>query len=118
MIRLCRACEGWHSLEEAWPSACSSHFQAATARSDLPHPMVISDSLDGLQSMVDGQRYDSKSALRASYKRAGVMEVGNDIDATLKLAAQKPDRPKVTKREIHSALQKVKQGYRPNLPAD
>lgn len=40
---------------------------------------VIEDTIPGgLESMVDGKIYDSKSALRAHYKRAGVIEKGND----------------------------------------
>jgi hypothetical protein len=78
MQRLCRACADWHSLDEPWPSACASHFRVRSARSDLPRPTVISDSLDGIQSMVSGERFDSKSELRRHYKANGVIEVGNE----------------------------------------
>lgn len=40
--------------------------------------MVISDALDGLQSMVSGERFDSKSDLRRHYRANGVVEVGNE----------------------------------------
>lgn len=77
--RLCRACGGWHELGNPWPRECVGHFAVRTsARSDLPRPMVISDSLDGLQSMVSGERFDSKSDLRRHYKANGVVEVGNE----------------------------------------
>lgn len=118
MKRLCRVCNDWHSLDDPWPPTCAGHFRSNNARSDLGFPQVISDQLHDMQSMVDGRVYTSKAALRASYARAGVMEVGNEIDATMKLAAEKPARPKVTKGEIAAAVQKVKQGYRPHLPAD
>src|SRR4030088_1193280 len=78
-LRLCRACSEWHDLGNPWPRACPSHFAVRTnARSDLPRPTVISDSLDGLQSMVSGERFDSKSDLRRHYKANGVIEVGNE----------------------------------------
>jgi hypothetical protein len=47
-------------------------------RSDLPVPMVISDVMDPVQSQASGVFYDSKSAIRAEYRRLGMIEVGND----------------------------------------
>lgn len=42
-------------------------------------PFVIRDEIiGGIESMVDGRVYDSKSALRRSYKAHGVIEKGND----------------------------------------
>lgn len=46
--------------------------------SHLPSPMLIGDGMAPVQSMVDGRWYDSKSAIRAGYRAAGVTEVGND----------------------------------------
>ncbi|UPK02389.1 hypothetical protein [Bradyrhizobium sp. 170] len=34
--------------------------------------------MDPVQSQLDGRMYDSKSALRATYRATGVTEVGND----------------------------------------
>lgn len=47
-------------------------------RAAFPTPMINGDTMDPLKSMADGQMYDSKSTLRASYKRLGVVELGND----------------------------------------
>lgn len=80
--------------------------------------MVISDTMDAVRCMADGKMYESKSRMSAEHKARGYEEVGNDIDATLKLAARKPDRPKITRGEIHQAVAKVRAGYKPNLPAD
>jgi hypothetical protein len=45
----------------------------------VPAPFVISDEIiGGIESMVDGKIYDSKSALRRSYKEQGYIEKGND----------------------------------------
>jgi len=48
-------------------------------RAENTAPAVIDDSIPGgIESMVDGKIYDSKAALRAHYRRAGVVEKGND----------------------------------------
>ena len=75
--RLCRACRQWHPLD-AWPAECFP--KRSDARSGFPTPMVNFDGLGlrGVKSMVDGRMYDSKSSLRAHYRAAGVVEVGND----------------------------------------
>lgn len=55
-------------------------------KSDLPPPSqrkrrafyINTDTIDPVQSQLDGKMYDSKSALRATYKAAGYLEVGNE----------------------------------------
>ncbi|SLN74775.1 hypothetical protein ROJ8625_04099 [Roseivivax jejudonensis] len=42
-------------------------------------PFTVGDSQPHLQSMTNGKYYDSKSEMRKEYKRAGVVEVGNDV---------------------------------------
>lgn len=54
-------------------------FQKQANQGELCIPMVIRDGMKPVQSMTDGKMYDSKSALRAEYRRADVTEVGNDI---------------------------------------
>jgi hypothetical protein len=64
--------------------------------------------------MLDGRFYESKSELRASYKAAGVREIGTDVDAAIKEhKASMPSKPKVTIEEVAQAYQQVKQGYKP-----
>jgi hypothetical protein len=72
--RYCKVCGGWHQLDR-WPGNC---LPERPQRSDLPGPMVIRDTMDPVQSMQDGKMYDSKRAMRAHYRRAGVIEVGDD----------------------------------------
>ncbi len=54
------------------------------ARSDLPTPMIISDTIEPTKSMADGKYYSSKAAIRATYKPSGnpegkrYAEVGNE----------------------------------------
>ncbi len=89
-------------------------IRVPVARSHLPTPYVVSDTLPDLIGHHDGKRYDSKSSLRRSYKQAGVMELGNDA-----ASYRAPDvTKKVTKADVAAALRKVKEGYRPApLPA-
>lgn len=71
----CGSCKELHDTA-MWPALC---MKAPPKRSSLPAPMLLRDSMEPVQSMLDGKMYDSKAALRATYKRAGVIEVGNDI---------------------------------------
>jgi hypothetical protein len=41
------------------------------AVSSLPSPMIISDHIEPVQSMADGNYYSSKSSLRKTYKPSG-----------------------------------------------
>lgn len=73
--RYCKTCRGWHPPSD-WPAECWQPKRVA--RGDFPLPLLNRDGMDPIQSMLDGQMYDSKSALRRTYKAAGVIEVGND----------------------------------------
>lgn len=79
-------------------------------RSGLPAPMLIRDAIDPLMGMHDGKLYDSKSALRASYRAAGVEELGNDAP----LEARDNSKP-ITAEEVGEAYRKVRDGYKPQL---
>lgn len=75
----------------------------APQRSDLPRPMVITDTMDPVQSAADGKWYTSKSTIRAGYKAHGLVEVGND-PARLRVRQQRqPDR-----QAIRDALKTAK----------
>lgn len=54
-------------------------FQKRCNQGELCAPMVIMDGMKPVKSMTDGKTYDSKSSIRAEYRRAGVVEVGNDV---------------------------------------
>lgn len=53
-------------------------FQRKGNQGELACPMIISDTQPALRSMTDGKIYDSKSEMRKEYRRAGVVEVGNE----------------------------------------
>jgi hypothetical protein len=100
--RLCKVCRGWHDLDEPWPDNCRR--ERIMTRSDLPTPMVITDTMEPVQSMLDGKYYTSKSKLRETYRAAGVTEVGNDPSVT----DPKPHRkPKPSKAEARAAIDKA-----------
>lgn len=75
-------------------------------------PYFITDHVPELTGMHDGKVYDSKSALRASYKAHGLTEVGNEPVRPTEAA-----KPPVTRDEVAQALSMVKQGYKPELGA-
>ncbi len=98
--RFCRCCEGWHDPEN-WPHNCSV---VNWNRSDLSAPMLICDTMEPVQSMLDGKMYDSKHRLRQTYKDAGVVEVGNDSS----VINPKPfKKPKPKREEIKAAVGKA-----------
>jgi len=74
-------------------------FQSKANQGQLALPAVIGDGHKPVMSMTNGQIYDSKAALRAEYKRAGVEEVGNDVPMR---------KPKPTRHEIIAAKQSRK----------
>lgn len=65
-------------------------------RSMFGCPMLIGDHIEPLRSMVDGKLYDSKAALRATYKPSGnekgerYIEIGNETQKPF--VKPKPDR--------------------------
>lgn len=111
-----RGGERWDRLSAAWVSPEEwqrrqwAREDAAFARKanqgELTTPSVIFDSMKPTQSMGDGKIYDSKSAMRAHYKRDGFIEVGNDVPkARFVNGTNKPDRDKYKrKRDISRAV--------------
>ncbi|WP_181763427.1 hypothetical protein [Mesorhizobium sp. B2-4-15] len=82
-------------------------------RAALPAPMINSDTMSETQSMLDGKYYTSKSALRATYRVAGVEEVGNDPARLRRRKKPKVDR-KAIKDTLHKAAARFNRGERVN----
>jgi len=80
-------------------------------RSQLACPMIATDTMEPVQSMLDGKTYDSKSALRSTYRAAGVVEVGNDPARLRPRKRPKPDR-KAIKDAVHKAKARFDRGER------
>jgi hypothetical protein len=81
-----------------------------TSQSALGFPMFISDELPDTKSMASGKIYSSKSALRAEYKRLGMIEIGNDTPVT------KPKVSESVKTSAIKAYKKLQEGYKPEIP--
>ena len=73
-------------------------------RSDLPCPMLQSDSMDAAEH-VDGKFYTSKSQYRRVTRENGLIEVGNDT-ARFK-RPQKPNQDKAIDQSIDRALARL-----------
>lgn len=105
--RFCPDCEDMHDVH-AWPDNHRRPEEAISA------PMVIRDGMEPVQSMLDGKMYDSKRALRATYRPSGnkegkyYTEVGNDsaIMEPKPFKKPKPDRMKI-KAAVHGAFSKA-----------
>lgn len=52
-------------------------FQRQPRQGELTAPMLLRDDQRPLMSMTNGKIYDSKSEMRKEYRRAGVIEVGD-----------------------------------------
>lgn len=97
--RICRYCGDLHDIA-SWPA---NHMDPQPARSVLPAPYTISDTMEaGVQSMADGKIYTSKSAIRRHYRQAGMIEVGNDPARN-----RRPPKPKPDRRAIKTAVEKA-----------
>lgn len=75
-------------------------------------PYIISDAIDPTWHPSDGKVYDSKSTFRRVTKSHGGVEVGNERQAT-----RQTWQP-VSRDDVHRAIQKVEQGYRPSLSSE
>jgi len=95
MERFCKVCRNWHDLTKPWPIECWR--EPERQRSHIPAPMLNIDTMEPVKSMLDGKMYDSKAALRSTYKQAGVVEVGDDssVTAPKPRAKTKPDRKQI-----------------------
>lgn len=81
-------------------------------RSVFACPQIVRDDIGELRSMQDGKIYDSRSAYYQSLKDGGsrIIEAGEEP------VAKDAQGDKITKHEIAAALNKVKQGYKPEAP--
>lgn len=86
-------------------------------RSDLPAPMVVTDTMEPVQNMVDGKFYTSKSAMRATYKPSGnaegreYVEIGNDPARFKRWEKPKPDRAAI-RETVQKAKARFERGER------
>lgn len=103
--RLCKVCGDWHDMSQPWPAECIREDRVAY--SGLPTPMVNFDTMDPVKSMTNGMFYDSKAALRSEYKRAGVVEVGNEDTSKAAPKIDKTAQKKARKEAIGKAFSRA-----------
>ena len=83
---------------------------SASARSALPVPYIISDTMEPTEQ-VDGRYYTSKSQFRAVGKSLGLIEVGNEKLQPRQRATDQPATRHGRRRVIKDAIDKVRAGH-------
>lgn len=78
--------------EERW-------FQSRPHQGQLCTPMILSDGMDAVKSMTNGQMYDSKSELRKEYRSANVIEVGTEGKALRGLREKREKEQEVERKK-------------------
>ena len=94
--------DGWVKTDQGWVKRYGPARAQATARADLPCPMVISDTMPDTEH-VDGKHYTSKSAFRATTKAGGFVEVGNDP-----ARMRPPPAPKSDPAGVRAAIERAR----------
>jgi len=110
--RFCRVCREWHDAEQDWPRECMGHWGNPVARSDMAVPMLIRDQIEPLQHPADGKFYESKAEIRRVAKAHNLIEVGTEKQQDTRR------HDAVTRDEVGQAIQKLNQGYRPQLSTE
>lgn len=84
---------------------------APPLHASLDAPMIRTDGMDPIQSMLDGQTYDSRSGYYASLRRAGAEIVGNDR-APFERDRAREFNPQGVGESIKQAIEQIEGGYR------
>jgi len=82
------------------------------ARSDLPLPYVISDTMDAVEQ-VDGRFYTSKAAFRAVGRALGLTEVGTEKPPQTTRSTKKREVRQARQQAIRTAVERFRAGHRP-----
>lgn len=81
------------------------------ARSDLPLPFVISDTMDPVEQ-VDGRFYTSKRQFRAVGRAHGLIEVGNEKLKPKTRASEDRAVKEKRRQSLKTAVEKFRAGHR------
>jgi hypothetical protein len=81
------------------------------ARSALPCPMVISDTMPPTEQ-VDGKFYESKAAFRAVGRSLGLIEVGNEKPKPMVRSTDQRSVKAARRQAVKVAAEKFKAGHR------
>lgn len=74
------------------------------ARSSFPCPLILKDAIAPVQSMADGQWYDSMSALRRTYRADGNPQGVEYIETGDEPMKGPPPVKRATKEELNDVL--------------
>jgi hypothetical protein len=85
--------------------------QLLPARSDLPAPYVISDTMPPTEQ-VDGRFYTSKREFRAVGRSLGLIEVGNEKPKPLVRPSRRPEAKRARRESIQRAVAQYRSGRR------
>jgi len=85
--------------------------ERAAARSPMPTPMVISDTMEPTEQ-VDGKFYTSKRQFRAVGRALGLIEVGNEKPKPKQRATNDRATKDARRASLKTALEKFKAGHR------
>lgn len=91
------------------PKHLAAPLQRRGPQSDLPRPMVISDTLDDMVHPATGQRYTSKKKFRDETRARGLTEVGNEAFPVRQGPTEAETRQEI-QREIAEAYAAIEQG--------
>ena len=81
------------------------------ARSALPRPYVISDTMEPTEQ-VDGKFYTSKAAFRATGRALGLTEIGNEKIGPRERPSASRKQKEARRGSLKLAYEKYKAGYR------
>lgn len=102
-LRLCKVCADWHDLEQPWPVKCNRHFAKSSA------PYIISDVMEPTKHHGTGRMIGSKRAFSAETRRAGMVEMGNEVPKPRKaIPLNKGQR----REEIRKVIYELRNGTR------
>ena len=82
------------------------------ARSSLPMPSVISDTMPPTEQ-VDGRFYESKAAFRAVGRSLGLTEVGNEKIKPKTRTTNSPEVKRARRQALQKAVARYRAGERP-----
>lgn len=74
--RHCDVCNGWHDLEEAWPSQCVGHYRKRRGEDRVG--LQIMKDIEPYKSVVDGSVIGGRKQHRDHLRAKGLIEIGNE----------------------------------------
>ncbi len=74
--RHCDVCNGWHDMEEPWPSVCLGHYRRRD-EANGKSTQIMGD-MQPYRNIVDGKVIGGRRQHREFLRSRGLVEVGNE----------------------------------------